>query len=84
MALAGKFQGGYGGSKGASNNKGYDSGSGGRGTMAFTTTTAITAEKDIIPDTGQRQPMPNGRRGRVLISSTNKRIGRQESTGPES
>ncbi len=82
--LAGKFPGGYGGAKGATNVKGYKSGSGGNGTMPFATTTHPTNQKDIIPNTGQRPPMPNARRGRVLYSSANKRIGRQEGTGPES
>lgn len=81
--LAGKFQGGW-GAKGATNVKGYDTGSNGRGTMPFTTTTHPTNQKDIIAGVGQRPPMPNGRRGRVLYSSANKRIGRQEGTGPES
>ena len=82
--LAGKFPGGWGGAKGATNVKGYDTGTGGRGTMPFAKTGGAHTTKDIIAGSGQRPPMPNGRRGRVLYSSQNKRIGRQEGTGPES
>ena len=78
--LAGKFPGGWGGAKGATNVKGYDTGSGGRGTMKF----GWTGPMANVKEGGQRPPMPNGRRGRVLYSSANKRIGRQEGTGPES
>ena len=82
--LAGKFQGGYGGAKGATNVKGYKSGTGGNGTMPFKTTGRAKTSKDIIAGAGERMPMPQGVRGRVLYSSKNKRIGRQEGTGPES
>ena len=80
--LAGKFQGGYG--KSAKNVKGYDSGYNGRGTMKFTETMDGSYNRVNKIGVGERQPMPNGRQGRVLISSANKRIGRQESTGKES
>lgn len=82
--LAGKFPGGYGGAKGASGNMKAGGGHRGRGTMPYQTVTHPTNQKDIIAGTGQRAPMPNGNRGRVLYSSANKRLGRAEGTGAES
>ena len=52
----------------------------GKGTMPFKW--AGPTKKDTYG--GQRPPMPNPTKGRVLYSSKNKRIGRQEGTGPES
>ena len=79
--LAGKFPGGYGGAKGATNNKGYDTGTGGRGTMPYTTTNVPNDVIHTVPQ-GQRPPMPMGKRGRVVYGG-NSRTGRKEGTGPE-
>lgn len=81
--LAGKFPGGYGGAKGATNVKGYDSGTNGRGTMKFTTSHYPSDRKDVISGTGERMPMKQGFRGRVVYGG-NSRTGRKEGTGPES
>ena len=77
--LAGKWQGGHDkGSSPAPKQEGY----GGRGTMPFANLTRVKNRKDIIG--GGLEPMPHGYTGRVLNSSKNKRIGRQEGTGPQS
>lgn len=75
--LGGDHQGGYG--SGITGGKKSASGVQGGGTIAYK---QINPKKDIIG--GERQPMPNETRGRVLYSSKNKRIGRQEGTGSES
>lgn len=79
--LAGKSQGGYG--SGKSQPAKQNTGANGQGTMPFATKVTRGNAKDIMADT-QRAPMPDGHRGRVLYSSANKRIGRQEGTGPAS
>jgi hypothetical protein len=81
--LSGNFKGGYGKTTGAKNVKGYDSGTNGRGTMPYKSTLAKTATKDMV-GVGENAPMPHGENGRVLYSSANKRIGRQEGTGKAS
>ena len=80
--LAGKFPGGYGGAKGATNVKGYKSGYQGNGTMPFASKSTVKNAKDLI-GVGQRPPMPMAKRGRVVYGG-NSRTGRKEGTGPES
>ena len=58
--------------------KGYKGG----GTMKFKTRITVKNTKDTYG--GPRQPMENPTMGRVLVTSANKRIGRQEGSGPES
>lgn len=79
--LAGDFQGGHGrGTSPGRTHTGYR----GQGTLKYKTTGSAHTSKDLIAGSGERLPMPNPRHGRVLYSSKNKRIGRQEGTGPQS
>ena len=76
--LGGDHQGGYG--SGITGGKQSASGPNGGGVMKYHWTGP--AGKQTFG--GQRPPMPDGYKGRVLYTSRNRRIGRQEGTGPQS
>lgn len=56
----------------------------GGGTMKYKNVTSVKSKKDVIPGIGQRAPMADGTKGRVLYSNPGNRTGRQEGSGPQS
>ena len=79
--LAGDFQGGH--TSGPPKViRGTTSGINGGGTMKYRMTGGKHDKKEIIGS--EHSPMPHGYTGRVLYTTKNKRIGRQEGTGPQS
>ena len=55
----------------------------GGGTMSYKWKVTTKNKKDLVPGTGERQPMPQGTHGRVVYGGKG-RAGRQEGTGPAS